>query len=71
MLEHHSTQSDGMLASDDFANSPSVSLSNNAIFDKSQEEWIVGSAIAPALTKKWLREIDDPDEIADLLNWTY
>ena len=35
------------------------------------EEWISGSAIAPALTQKWLREIDDPDAIADLLNWTY
>ena len=71
MLEYHSIPSDGMLASDDCANSQSVSLPNNTIFHKSEEEWVLGSGVAPALTEKWLCESEDQDEIADLLNWTY
>ena len=71
MLEYHSRQSDGILASDDCANSQSVLLPNKTISHKSEEEWISGSAIALALTEKWLCEIEDPDAIAVLLNWNY
>jgi hypothetical protein len=58
MLNLHNTQTDTVLAS--AASSPS-----------SAQEWVSGSAIAPSLTEKWLCEIEDPDDIADLLNWAY
>ncbi|PSF30606.1 hypothetical protein C7H19_23590 [Aphanothece hegewaldii CCALA 016] len=32
-------------------------------------EWVVESEIASSLTSKWLTEIEDPKQIATLLNW--
>ncbi|MEY3827013.1 MAG: hypothetical protein RLZZ148_1831 [Cyanobacteriota bacterium] len=58
MLDLHNTQTDTVLAS------ASTSLS-------ATKEWISGSGIAPALTEKWLCEIEDTDEIADLLKWKF
>ena len=64
MLHLHSTQVDTVLASDALANTlPSTS--------PAAVEWILGSAVAPSLTQKWLCESEDPDEIADLLKWTF
>jgi putative DNA primase/helicase len=42
---------------------------NCQVSQSATSEWTSGSAIAPSLTQKWLTEIDDPKEIASLLNW--
>jgi hypothetical protein len=64
----HSTQTSCELANS-LQELPSASFSPPVL--NPSEEWISGSAIAPSLTEKWLCEIEDPDDIADLLNWTY
>jgi hypothetical protein len=68
MLDLHNTQTDTVLASTAIAQS-TESIARTS--PSATEEWISGSAIASSLTDKWLCEIDDPDAIADLLNWTY
>jgi putative DNA primase/helicase len=64
----HSTQTDSRLAIS--VKEPLSALSSSSC-QTPTSEWICGSEIAPTLTQKWLTEIEDPDEIATLLNWTY
>lgn len=66
MLNQHSTQTKGHLAISTIS-----SIAEERSTTSHLEEWIGGSEIAPALTSKWLVPISDPDEIAELLKWTY
>jgi putative DNA primase/helicase len=64
----NSTQTDSRLAIS--VKEPLSALSSSSCQNPT-EEWIVESAIASSLTQKWLTSIEDPDEIATLLNWSY
>jgi putative DNA primase/helicase len=66
MLNQHSTQKDRHLA---------ISTIGSTINQKSTksptEEWVNESGVSETLTSKWLVPIEDPEEIATLLNWSY
>jgi putative DNA primase/helicase len=66
MLNQHSTQAERHLAIS------TISSTINQDSTKSHlEEWVNESGVSETLTQKWLSYIEDPDEIATLLNWKF
>ena len=66
MLSQHSTQTDCQMAI-----STITSTSEERLTKSHLEEWVIESAVSETLAAKWLCEIEDPDEIATLLNWKF
>ncbi|PSF34923.1 DNA primase [Aphanothece hegewaldii CCALA 016] len=69
MLKSHCTQTDDGLAISVKKSSFAFSDTQTFSLPSPVSEWTVGSAIASSLTEKWLTEIEDPKQIATLLNW--